>query len=46
MSAVDHLFEWVESPEGKRIVRQRGKPAQLRPDKDQKDITFRMAKDI
>lgn len=45
----DGIFEWVESPEGKRVVRglERGqtKP-QNRPDKDQKDVSFRIAKDI
>jgi serine/threonine-protein kinase len=41
----DGLFEWVESPEGKREVRQHGK-SQIRPDKEQKDVTFRMAKDL
>jgi len=41
----DGLFEWVESPEGKREVRQRGK-TQTRPDKGQPDVTFRVAKDI
>ncbi|CAN5300408.1 hypothetical protein BH11MYX1_BH11MYX1_11160 [soil metagenome] len=40
----DGLYEWVESPEGKRTVRQHGKLLQ-RPDKEQKDVTFRVAKD-
>ena len=40
----DGLYEWVESPEGKRTVRQHGKILQ-RPDKEQKDVTFRVAKD-
>jgi hypothetical protein len=43
--ASDALVEWVESPEGKRTVRGRGKTA-VRPDKEQKDVTFRMARDI
>ncbi|MDB4955933.1 MAG: serine/threonine protein kinase [Myxococcales bacterium] len=55
---IDGLFEWVESPEGKRLVRgtvrsesanvgERGQTkSQTRPDKDQKDVSFRMAKDI
>jgi len=42
---VDGLYEWVESPEGKRVVRQHGKN-ETRPDKEQKDVTFRMAKDL
>jgi serine/threonine-protein kinase len=41
----DGVYEWVESPEGKREVRQHGK-SQARPDKGQKDVTFRVAKDI
>ena len=41
----DGLFEWVESPEGKRTVRQHGKTL-VRPDKAQKDVTFRVAKDL
>jgi serine/threonine-protein kinase len=41
----DGIFEWVESTEGKRTVRQHGK-TQVRPDKDQKDVSFRMAKDL
>ena len=35
----------AETPEGKREVRQHGK-TQTRPDKGQKDVTFRVAKDI
>jgi serine/threonine protein kinase len=43
--AVDGLYEWIESPdEHKRTVRQHGKSV-LRPDKEQKDVTFRTAKD-
>ena len=41
---IDGLYEWVESPEGKRTVRQHGKALQ-RPDKEQRDVTFRVAKD-
>ena len=43
--AADGLSEWVESPEGKREVKKKagGGP---RPDGPQKDVTFRMAKDI
>jgi len=43
--SVDGLFEWVESPEGQRTVRQHGK-TETRPDKKHKDVTFRMARDI
>jgi hypothetical protein len=39
------LLEWVESPEGKRTVRQKDK-TETRADKEYKDVTFRMAKDI
>jgi hypothetical protein len=40
------LLEWVASPDDKnRVVRQRGKSA-VRPDKEQKDVTFRMAKEL
>ncbi len=41
----DGLFEWVESPEGKRTVRQHGKVV-VRPDQEQQDVTFRVAKDL
>jgi len=41
----DGVFEWVESPEGKRTVRQHGKTL-VRPDAAQKDVTFRVAKDL
>jgi hypothetical protein len=41
----DGLFEWVESPEGKREVRGKG-GKQIRSDAPQKDVTFRMAEDI
>ncbi|MEP6865949.1 MAG: serine/threonine-protein kinase [Deltaproteobacteria bacterium] len=41
----DGIFEWVESPEGKRAVRQHGKTL-VRPDAAQKDVTFRVAKDL
>jgi serine/threonine-protein kinase len=40
----DGVLEWVESPEGKRTVRQHGKTL-VRPDKEQKDVTFRVARD-
>jgi len=40
----DGLYEWVESPEGKRTVRQHGKML-VRPDKEQRDVTFRVARD-
>ncbi len=40
----DGLFEWVESPEGSKQVRQHGK-SQIRPDKEQKDVGFRVARD-
>jgi hypothetical protein len=38
-------LEWVESPEGKRTVKQHGK-TEVRADKEYKDVTFRMARDI
>jgi serine/threonine protein kinase len=42
----DGLLEWVDSPEEKsKTVRAHGK-TQSRPDTKQKDVTFRMAKDI
>ena len=41
----DGIYEWVESPEGKRTVRQHGKTL-VRPDAAQKDVTFRVAKDL
>jgi serine/threonine-protein kinase len=41
----DGVFEWVESPEGKREARQHGKSKTV-PDKGGKDVTFRVAKDI
>ncbi|MCX5747262.1 MAG: serine/threonine-protein kinase [Proteobacteria bacterium] len=42
---VDGIFEWVDSPdEKKRQVRQHGKTL-VRPDKEQPDVTFRMARD-
>ncbi len=44
-SAADGLSEWVESPEGKREVKKKGGGG-VRPDGPQKDVTFRMAKDI
>jgi serine/threonine protein kinase len=40
------LFEWVESPdETSKVVRRRGKSA-VRPDQRQKDVTFRMARQL
>ena len=42
----DGLYEWVDSPEEKqKTVRAHGKTL-TRPDAKQKDVTFRMAKDI
>jgi hypothetical protein len=42
----DGLFEWVDSPDEKqKTVRAHGKTA-TRTDTKQKDVTFRMAKDI
>jgi eukaryotic-like serine/threonine-protein kinase len=43
--SVDGMWEWVESPTASRLVVQHGK-SQGRPDKDYKDVTFRMAVDI
>jgi len=43
--AVDHTYEWVESPEGKREVCSHA-GTEIRPDKEQKDVTFRVAKDL
>jgi len=43
--AVDGLYEWVESPEGRRTVVQHGK-SDTRADKEHKDVTFRMAMEI
>ena len=43
--SVDKMWEWVESPAASRTVVQHGKSA-TRPDKEQKDVTFRMAMDI
>ncbi|HEU4729057.1 MAG TPA: SUMF1/EgtB/PvdO family nonheme iron enzyme, partial [Kofleriaceae bacterium] len=40
------LLEWVDSPDEKnKVVRQVGKSV-VRPDKPQKDVTFRMAKQL
>ena len=40
------ILEWVESADDKKkVVRQHGKN-QIRPDARQKDVTFRMAKDL
>ena len=45
-TTVPDVLEWVESPDEKaRTVRQTGKTA-TRPDKEQPDVTFRMAKDL
>jgi serine/threonine-protein kinase len=41
----DALFEWVESPPSRLEVRQHAK-SQVRPDQEQRDVTFRMAKDL
>jgi len=41
----DGVYEWVESPEGKRTVRQHGKTL-VRPDNPQADVSFRVAKDL
>jgi formylglycine-generating enzyme required for sulfatase activity len=43
---VGDLLEWVASPDdNNQIARQRGKSA-VRPDRPQKDVTFRMAKPL
>ncbi len=42
--APEGMFEWIESPEGKREVRSRPR-SQIRPDKGQPDVTFRVVKD-
>jgi hypothetical protein len=41
----DNVLEWVESPEGKRTVRQHGKTL-VRLDNPQHDVSFRVAKDL
>jgi serine/threonine-protein kinase len=43
--SMDGMWEWVESPKENRSVVQHGK-SQPRPDKEHKDVTFRMAMDI
>ncbi|HEX5058358.1 MAG TPA: serine/threonine-protein kinase [Kofleriaceae bacterium] len=43
--SIDKMYEWVESPKEARQVVQHGK-SQGRPDKAQKDVTFRVARDI
>jgi eukaryotic-like serine/threonine-protein kinase len=43
--SIDGMWEWVESPAPSRTVVQHGK-SQGRPDKEHKDVTFRMAVDI
>ncbi|HEY5948470.1 MAG TPA: serine/threonine-protein kinase, partial [Kofleriaceae bacterium] len=43
--SIDGMWEWVESPKEARTVVQHGK-SQNRPDKEQKDVTFRMAVDV
>ena len=43
--AADGVFEWVEPGADKVNVKKHGK-AEARPDAAQKDVTFRMAKDI
>ncbi|HEY5927778.1 MAG TPA: serine/threonine-protein kinase [Kofleriaceae bacterium] len=43
--SMDGMWEWVESPKDARTVVQHGKN-QPRPDKEHKDVTFRMAVDI
>jgi serine/threonine-protein kinase len=43
--SIDGMWEWVESPKDSRTVVQHGK-SQRRPDKEHKDVTFRMAVDI
>jgi serine/threonine-protein kinase len=43
--SIDGMWEWVESPKEARTVVQHGK-SQPRPDKEHKDVTFRMAQDI
>jgi eukaryotic-like serine/threonine-protein kinase len=42
---VDGMPEWVESPEGKRMVRQHGKTS-TRKDQEWPDVTFRVARDL
>jgi formylglycine-generating enzyme required for sulfatase activity len=41
----DGQFEWVESPAGSRQVRSKT-GLEPRPDEGQKDVTFRVAKDL
>lgn len=41
----DGIFEWVESPEGGRTVRQRGKTEVRDTGSEQRDVTFRVGKD-
>jgi len=40
----DGLFEWVESPGGKRTVKKHGAEA-ARKDQPHPDVTFRLARD-
>ncbi len=43
--AIDGAWEWVESPKERRMVVQHG-TSETRPDKEFKDVTFRMAVDV
>jgi formylglycine-generating enzyme required for sulfatase activity len=46
VSVAGDVLEWVRSPdESNRIARQRGKSV-VRPDRPQKDVTFRMSKQL
>jgi formylglycine-generating enzyme required for sulfatase activity len=44
MTLGEGLLEWVDSDGAKKTVRQRGKSV-TRPDKEQPDVTFRLARD-
>jgi hypothetical protein len=39
------LWEWVESPGDKKLVRRHGE-TESRADREQKDVTFRIARDL
>jgi len=43
---VEGKYEWVESPEGSRTVRQRGKSDVRDTGSEQRDVTFRVARDL
>ncbi|MGE0548000.1 MAG: protein kinase [Kofleriaceae bacterium] len=46
ITSAGNLFEWVASPDEKKLTVRQGAKSQTRPDQKQRDVTFRVGRDL